>query len=461
MTPRSRAGTSSATAASASARSRWRRCLRASARGEPTRSRDPFAPKKPHFPGEGEGGHSPVHGRRAEPARPVRLQAGAGEARRQAAAAGGHRGPALRLHPPRRRRCSGRGSSSRSTARAARSSPRCCRTWRRSWTTSAIVKAVHTDQFNHAPAQIFFNTGFAPAGPAEPGLVGRSTASGARRRTCRRSSSCPPARASAAARRTGRAASCRPSTPACASATRATRSSTSPAPPGVDARLQRDTLDLVGELNRQRLGAVGDPEIATRIAAYEMAFRLQTAAPELMDLQEGAEGDARPVRRRPGQAVVRAGVPARPADGRARRAVRQHLPRRLGRPLATSPATSRTTAARPTRRRAALVADLKRRGLLDDTLVIWGGEFGRTPMVEIEPGARPQPRPRPSSAGLHDVDGRRRHQAGRDATARPTTSASTPSRARSTSTTCRRRSCTCSASTTRSSPTATPAATSA
>ena len=56
-------------------------------------------------------------------------------------------------------------------------------------------------------------------------------------------------------------------------------------PPGVDARLQRDSIDVVGSLNRRRLESVGDPEIATRIASYEMAFRLQTSAPELMDLK--------------------------------------------------------------------------------------------------------------------------------------------------------------------------------
>ncbi len=55
-------------------------------------------------------------------------------------------------------------------------------------------------------------------------------------------------------------------------------------PAGIDAKLQRDSLDLIGQLNTRRLQQEGDPEIATRIAAYEMAYRLQTSAPELMDL---------------------------------------------------------------------------------------------------------------------------------------------------------------------------------
>src|SRR5205085_293419 len=56
-------------------------------------------------------------------------------------------------------------------------------------------------------------------------------------------------------------------------------------PAGVDARLQRESFDLIGALNRRRLAAAGDPEIATRIASYEMAYRLQTSAPELTDLR--------------------------------------------------------------------------------------------------------------------------------------------------------------------------------
>src|SRR4029077_16087401 len=71
-------------------------------------------------------------------------------------------------------------------------------------------------------------------------------------------------------------------------------------PAGIDPALQRESLDLIGALNRRRLAATGDPEIATRIASYEMAFRLQTSAPELMDLKKeskatlklyGAEAD--------------------------------------------------------------------------------------------------------------------------------------------------------------------------
>ena len=79
---------------------------------------------------------------------------------------------------------------------------------------------------------------------------------------------------------------------------------------------------------------------------------------------------------------------------------------------------------------AGLLTDLKARGLLEDTLVWWGGEFGRTPTVAGQRRPRPQPR------RLHHVAGRRRRQGRHRATARPTTTATTPSRTRSTSTTC-------------------------
>ena len=102
-----------------------------------------------------------------------------------------------------------------------------------------------------------------------------------------------------------------------------------------------------------------------------------------------------------------------------------------------------------TSRRPALIQDLKQRGMLDDTLVVWGGEFGRTVYCQGTSDGR-RLRPRSSSALLHDVDGGRRHQARRDASARPTTTATTSPRIRSMCMTCRRRFCTASASITSS-----------
>ena len=90
---------------------------------------------------------------------------------------------------------------------------------------------------------------------------------------------------------------------------------------------------------------------------------------------------------------------------------------------------------------AALIKDLKQRGMLDDTLVIWGGEFGRTPMAQGK-------RPRPPHQGVLVLAGRRRHQAGIQLGQPPTNSATTPSKTSCTSTTCTPRCCICWASTT-------------
>ena len=152
-------------------------------------------------------------------------------------------------------------------------------------------------------------------------------------------------------------------------------------PNGVDAKLQRDSLDLIEELNHARLGIVGDPEIETRIASYEMAYRLQTSAPELMDLKSESK-----------ETLEMYGCdPAKPSFARAcllarrmieaRRALREHLSRRLGRALRRRRQFEKNCG-ETDKASAALVKDLKQRGLLDETLVIWGGEFGRTPMVE-------------------------------------------------------------------------------
>ena len=157
-------------------------------------------------------------------------------------------------------------------------------------------------------------------------------------------------------------------------------------PAGIGAQRQRQTIDAVRELNLKRLVATGDPEIATRISQYEMAYRMQTSAPELIDLSGETQETLDALRRRSRQAELRQQLPARPPAGRARRAVRPALPHQLGQPRRPGreprKATSKRSAARSTRPCAALVMDLKQRGLLDDTLVVWGGEFGRTPMGE-------------------------------------------------------------------------------
>ena len=118
-----------------------------------------------------------------------------------------------------------------------------------------------------------------PAGPAQPRLVGDLRPGLARRATCRRSSSCPPAAGISG----GSANWSSGFLPTVYTGVRL-RNQGDPilnvsSPPGVDRQLQRDSLDLIGSLNRRRLASEGDPEIATRIAAYEMAFRLQTSAP--------------------------------------------------------------------------------------------------------------------------------------------------------------------------------------
>lgn len=246
----------------------------------------------------------------------------------------------------------------------------------------AIVKSVHTDLFNHAPAQLFFNTGFGiPGRPAMgawlsygigseaddlPSFVvlksGGSLSGGA------------------AMWSAGFLPGSHQGVPF--------RSEGEPIlnvsnPRGYDTQSQRDTLDLIGELNRQRSGVVGDPEIDTRINAYEMAFRMQTRAPELMDF--GSETQ---------ETLELYG--AKPGDGNHAFANHCLLARRLAERgvrfiqiyeagwdhHSNVEGGVRGQCGKTDRACAALIQDLKQRGMLEDTLVVWGGEFGRTPMVE-------------------------------------------------------------------------------
>ncbi len=152
-------------------------------------------------------------------------------------------------------------------------------------------------------------------------------------------------------------------------------------PPGVDNELQRDSLDSVKKLNQMRLDVTGDPEIATRINSFEMAFRMQSSAPELMDLAKEPKHVLEMYGAEPGKPsfannclmarrLVERGVryvqlfhEAWDQHGNLVKDIKQNC-------IDTDKAC------------AALVQDLKQRGMLKDTLVIWGGEFGRTPMVQ-------------------------------------------------------------------------------
>ena len=247
----------------------------------------------------------------------------------------------------------------------------------------AIIKSMYTEQFNHAPGQIFFNTGFAqPGRPCLgswlsyglgattdnlPAFIAMSTGGGISGGSALWSAGFMPGKHAGVRLRNSGDAILNVSSPT-----------------GVDAKLQRDSLDLIGALNRRRLAIENDPEIATRIDAYEMAFRLQTSAPELMDLKS----------ERPETLKLYGVDPKKPSFARACLLARRMIERGVrcvniihsGWDAHSDVAGNVTKNARATDQgSAALITDLKQRGLLEDTLVIWGGEFGRTPMVESNP----------------------------------------------------------------------------
>ncbi|QDU23205.1 DUF1501 domain-containing protein [Urbifossiella limnaea] len=149
-------------------------------------------------------------------------------------------------------------------------------------------------------------------------------------------------------------------------------------PPGVDPAARRATLDRLAALNRQHFDAVGDPETQARIAQYEMAFRMQTSVPELLDTTKEPRAvlDAYgPDVNRPGSYAANCLLARRLAERDVRFVQLFHMgwDHHGGLPAAIRGQCRDTD--QPT---AALLRDLKRKGLLDDTLVVWGGEFGRT-----------------------------------------------------------------------------------
>ena len=157
-------------------------------------------------------------------------------------------------------------------------------------------------------------------------------------------------------------------------------------PRGVTREMQRKTLDSLKRINQHHLELTGDEEIATRINSFEMAYRMQESAPELMDLSKESKATLELYGATPGKASYANNcLLARRLVERGVRFVQlyheawDHHSEVVKGVRQQSKLTDQAT--------AALVMDLKQRGLLEDTLVVWGGEFGRTPMVESDPDA--------------------------------------------------------------------------
>lgn len=149
-------------------------------------------------------------------------------------------------------------------------------------------------------------------------------------------------------------------------------------PPGVDRESRREMLEILGKLNRRSWEVVGDPEIQNRISQYEMAFRMQASVPELTDLKGEPESTFKlygEQAKNPGSFASTALLARRMVERGVRVVQIMHrgwdshgnLPAELGNQCKDTDQAC-----------AALVKDLKQRGMLDETLVVWGGEFGRT-----------------------------------------------------------------------------------
>lgn len=155
-------------------------------------------------------------------------------------------------------------------------------------------------------------------------------------------------------------------------------------PAGVPAELQKQTIDVLKDLNTLELRHSGDPEIETRISQYEMAFRMQTSGPELIDFSKESKQTIEMYGADPGNpkaAYANNCLLARRMVERGVRFVQLYHADWDHHDDLTKPLDA--VCAEIDKASAALIADLKQRGLLERTLVIWSGEFGRTPMGEV------------------------------------------------------------------------------
>jgi hypothetical protein len=250
----------------------------------------------------------------------------------------------------------------------------------------SIIRSMHTTQFNHAPAQIFMNSGFQIIGRPSmgswmtyglgseckdlPGFVvlisGENQPDGGK--ACWGAGFLPSVYQGVEFRSQGDPVLFLTN------------------PEGVSEKTRRESLDLLKSLNEQHLTNNGDPEIQTRIASYEMAYRMQSSVPELVDIAKEPESVHKLYGTQPGKkSFANNCLLARRLVERGVRFVQLYhrgwdnhgtsshddIANRL-------PSLCQET----DQAAAALVADLKQHGLLDSTIVVWGGEFGRTPMNE-------------------------------------------------------------------------------
>jgi hypothetical protein len=250
----------------------------------------------------------------------------------------------------------------------------------------AIVKSVHTTQFNHAPAQIFMNTGFQIFGRPSmgswmtyglgseckdlPGFVvlisGENQPDGGK--ACWGSGFLPTVYQGVEFRSQGDPVLFLTN------------------PEGVSEKSRRESLDLLKSLNETHLASNGDPEILTRIASYEMAYRMQSSVPSLVDISKEPQSIHELYGTQPGKkSFANNCLLARRLVERGVRFVQlyhrgwdNHGTSSHDDIVNRLPSLCQET----DQAAAALVQDLKQRGLLDSTIVVWGGEFGRTPMNE-------------------------------------------------------------------------------
>ncbi len=250
----------------------------------------------------------------------------------------------------------------------------------------AFIKSIHTDNFNHAPAKVMMNTGTPIFGRPSMGswisygigneskelpgfVVLQSGPRGPRGGALNWSSGFLPTAHQGVPFRSGGDPILNMSNP-----------------PGFGAAHQQATIDAILDLNSLRLQRVGDPEISTRISAYEMAYRMQTSGPELIDFSTESEATLEMYGAKAGaKSFANNCILARRLVERGVRFVQLYHSDwdhhgGAGANLDNSLDRVCLDVDRPV---AALIRDLKQRGLLNETLVVWGGEFGRTPMGEV------------------------------------------------------------------------------